>query len=89
MNTNLNNQTNEKKVDYRKCFANHEKYPHEKYPVEMIKDCSALIEPLCRTQGYCPFFKTKDEVEFERMRSKIRLVKMGLDDIYNSQYKLA
>lgn len=84
MNTNLNNQTKEKKVDYRKCFAN-----HEKYPVEMIKDCSALTEPLCKTQGYCPFFKTKDEVEFERMRSKIRLVKMGLDDIYNSQYKLA
>ena len=64
----------EKRVDYRECFAN-----PEKLPVNEIQNCVALTEPLCKTTGKCPFYKTEEIINYERTRTKIRLAKLGLD----------
>ena len=45
---------NENAIDYRKCFA----YPTENFKAK--SGCGALTEMMCKTEGKCPFFKSKD-----------------------------
>lgn len=84
MNANPTTKQIKEKVDYTKCFAN-----YGSIPVCQLNACSVLTEPLCKTQGKCPFFKTREQVDTERKNSKIRLVELGLDEIYDKQYKAA
>lgn len=75
------NVKKEKREDFSKCFAN-----HDGTPACYLTNCSVLTEPLCKTRGECPFFKTKEIYDYERVRSKIRLAKLGLDDMYIKTY---
>lgn len=65
-------------VDYRKCFANPENFPADK-----ITNCTALIEPLCKTTGECPFYKTKGQLKIEQQKTKVRLAQLGLEELLN------
>lgn len=74
----MNTTKREKRVDYRKCFAN-----PEKLPVNEIQNCVALTEPLCKTTGKCPFYKTKGQIKIEQQKTKIRLAQLGLEELLN------